>query len=129
MSAALMLPIPSPAARPITLYGIPNCDTVRAARAWLIAHGHDVAFHDFKKSGVPADRLAAWVHALGWERLLNRQGTTWRKLDGALRDAVVDAASAMQLLRAQPSMIKRPVVEWDDGAVTVGFDAAAWAAR
>ena len=129
MNAPSTPPNPRPGARPITLYGIPNCDTVRAARAWLIAQGHAVAFHDVKKSGVPADRLASWVHALGWDRLLNRQGTTWRKLDGALRDAVVDAASAMQLMRAQPSVIKRPVIEWDDGAVTVGFDAAAWAAR
>ena len=129
MSSRLTVPNQSPGARPITLYGVPNCDTVRAARAWLIAHGHDVAFHDFKKSGVPADRLAAWVHALGWERLLNQRGTTWRKLDVALRDAVVDAASAMPLMKAQASVIRRPVVEWDDGAVTVGFDAAAWAAR
>ncbi len=129
MSSLSTMPKPRPGARPITLYGIRNCDTVRAARAWLIAHGHNVAFHDFKQAGVPADRLADWVHALGWERLLNRQGTTWRKLDGALRDAIGDAASAMQLMRAQPSVIKRPVVEWGDGAVTVGFDAAAWAAR
>ena len=129
MSAALMLPIPSPAARPITLYGIPNCDTVRAARAWLIEQGHDVRFHDFKKAGVPADRLAAWVQALGWERVLNRQGTTWRKFDAALREALVDASSAMQLMRAQPSVIKRPVVEWSDGTVTVGFDALAWEGR
>ena len=129
MSAPLTLPNPRPGARPIALYGIATCDTVRAARAWLIAHGHEVAFHDFKKSGVPADRLAAWVHTLGWDRVLNRRGTTWRKLDLALRDAVVDAASAMKLMHAQASVIKRPVVEWDDGAVTVGFDAAAWAAR
>ena len=129
MSTDLMLPTPSSRARPITLYGIPNCDTVRAARAWLIEQGHDVRFHDFKKAGVPADRLAAWVQALGWERLLNRQGTTWRKFDAALREAVVDAASAMQLMRAQPSVIKRPVVEWSDGTVTVGFDALAWEGR
>ena len=122
-------PIPRPAALPINLYGIPNCDTVRAARDWLIGHGRAAAFHDFKQAGVPADRLAAWVQALGWERLLNRQGTTWRKLDVALREAVIDAESAKQLMRAQPSVVKRPVVEWDDGAVTVGFDAVAWAAR
>ena len=129
MSAALTLPIPSSGARPITLYGIPNCDTVRAAYAWLIEQGHDVRFHDFKKAGVPADRLAAWVQALGWGRLLNRQGTTWRKLDAALREAVVDAASAMQVMRVQPSVIRRPVLEWDDGTVTVGFDASAWEGR
>jgi len=113
----------------ITLYGIPNCDTVKRARAWLQAQGRDVAFHDFKKAGVPADRLDAWAEAVGWERLVNRSGTTWRKLDDAVRAAVVDAASAKRLMRDQASVIKRPVVEWADGAITVGFDAADWAGR
>ena len=112
-----------------TLYGIPNCDTVRKARAWLQAHAHDARFHDFKKAGVPADRLDAWVEALGWERLLNRKGTAWRGLDAAQRDGVRDAPSAKRLMLAQPSMIKRPVVEWGDGSVTVGFDASDWAGR
>jgi len=115
--------------RAITLYGIPNCDTVKKARAWLQATPHEVHFHDFKKAGVPADRLDAWAEAVGWERLLNRQGTTWRKLDDALRASVVDGASAKRVMLAQPSVIKRPVVEWGDGAVTVGFDAAGWAGR
>ncbi len=110
-----------------TLYGIPHCDTVKRARAWLAAHGVAYAFHDFKKAGVPADRLAAWVDAAGWERVLNRQGTTWRKLDPAAQARVVDAASAQALMREQASTIKRPVVEWDDGRVTVGFDETAWA--
>jgi len=113
----------------ITLYGIPNCDTVKRARAWLQAQGRDVAFHDFKKAGVPADRLDAWAQAVGWERLVNRSGTTWRKLDDAVRAAVVDAASAKRLMRDQASVIKRPVVEWADGAITAGFDAADWAGR
>jgi Spx/MgsR family transcriptional regulator len=112
-----------------TLYGIPNCDTVKKARAWLQAQGHDHTFHDFKKQGVPADRLSAWLAAAGWERVLNRQGTTWRKLDPALQATVVDASSAQVLLQEQPSAIKRPVVEWPDGAITVGFDAQAWAQR
>jgi len=111
------------------LYGIPNCDTVKRAREWLAAHGVDVAFHDFKKAGVPADRLAAWVDAAGWERVLNRKGTTWRKLDPALQASVADAASAQAVMREQPSVIKRPVVEWDDGRITVGFDEADWATR
>ena len=114
---------------PITLYGIPNCDTVKKARAFLAERGDAVAFHDFKKAGVPPVQLDAWMKAAGWERLLNRQGTTWRKLDEAQREATVDAASARRLMLEQPSVIKRPVVEWSDGAVTVGFDAAAWAAR
>jgi arsenate reductase len=113
----------------LTLYGIPNCDTVKRARAWLAQAGSDVRFHDFKKAGVPEDRLEAWAAAVGWERLLNRQGTSWRRLDDAQRAAVVDAASAKQLMRAQPSVIKRPVVEWDDGRVTVGFDPTDWARR
>ena len=113
----------------MTLYGIPNCDTVKKARAWLKAQGRDVAFHDYKKAGVPAERLDAWLRAAGWERVLNRKGTTWRKLDPALQASVVDATSAQALMRDQASVIKRPVVEWDDGRVTVGFDADDWATR
>jgi Spx/MgsR family transcriptional regulator len=113
----------------ITLYGIPNCDTVKKARQWLAAQSRDAAFHDFKKAGVPPDRLDAWLHSAGWERLLNRKGTAWRALDEAQRDAVVDAASARQVMLAHASTIKRPVVEWPDGAITVGFDAEDWARR
>ena len=113
----------------VTLYGIPNCDTVKRARAWLGEHGVDVRFHDFKKQGVPEDGLERWLQQAGWEKLLNRQGTTWRKLDDAVKAAVTDAASARALMRAQPSVIKRPVVEWDGaaGALTVGFDEASFA--
>jgi arsenate reductase len=113
----------------ITLYGIPNCDTVKKARTWLDEKGVTVQFHDFKKAGVPAARLDAWLKAIGWESLLNRKGTTWRKLDEALREATVDAASARRVMLDQPSVIKRPVVEWADGRITVGFDAADWATR
>lgn len=113
----------------ITLYGIPNCDTVRKARAWLAGNGVDHAFHDFKKQGVPADHLDRWLREAGWEKLLNRQGTTWRKLDPQSQARAADAAGARALMLAQPSVIKRPVVEWDDGGVSVGFDAAGWAAR
>jgi len=117
----------------LKLYGIPNCDTVKKARAWLQGredpHARDAQFHDFKKLGVPADRLNAWVDALGWERLLNRNGSTWRKLDESVRAAVVDGHSAKALMLAQASVIKRPVVEWGDGTVTVGFNAADWAGR
>jgi arsenate reductase-like glutaredoxin family protein len=79
-------------------------------------------FHDFKKSGVPPARLDAWIAAVGWETLVNRQGTTWKKLDEAARAAVVDAASAHALMLAAPSVIKRPVVEWPQGRISVGFD-------
>ena len=112
-----------------TLYGIPNCDTVKRARDWLATHGVEYRFHDFKKQGVPADRLAAWVAAAGWERVLNRKNTTWRKLPQAQQAAVVDPASAQSLMREQASVIKRPVVEWGDGRITVGFDEADWAQR
>lgn len=111
----------------ITIYGITNCDTVKRARAWLTDHALEHRFHDFRKEGVPPARLDAWLASAGWERLVNRQGTTWRKLDDATKAAVVDDASARALLLAQPSVIKRPVVEWADGRITVGFDAAAWA--
>lgn len=113
----------------IRLYGIPNCDTVKRARAWLQAHGHEAVFHDFKKAGVPADRLDAWVAAAGWERVLNRKGNTWRLLDDATRAAVTDEASAKRVMRDQASAIKRPVVEWADGAITVGFDEDDWLKR
>ena len=110
----------------IILYGIPNCDTVKKARAWLNAQGLAHEFHDFKKAGVPADRLAAWESELGWEKLLNRKGTTWRKLAPAEQAGAVDTASAQALMRAQPSLIKRPVVEWGKRS-TVGFDPLVWA--
>ena len=117
----------------ITLYGIPNCDTVQKARTWLAAHGKAHVFHDFKKQGVPPDRLAQWVETLGWESLLNRKGSTWRKLAADEQLAVHDSASAQALMLAQPSIIRRPVVEWGDGDVdaglTVGFDPQAWEKR
>ena len=110
------------------LYGIPNCDTVKKARDWLTEHGVDYQFHDFKKQGVPADQLARWAQAAGWETLLNRKGTTWRKLDAAAQAGAKDSAGAQALMLANPSVIKRPVVDWGKG-ITVGFDAAAWAER
>ena len=113
----------------ITLFGIPNCDTVKKARAWLAAQGLEHQFFDFKKQGVPEKELELWLKALGWEPLVNTRGTTWRKLDEAPRAAVVDGACARALMLAQPSVIKRPVAQWLDGSVTVGFDEAAWQSR
>ncbi|AEG92150.1 ArsC family reductase [Ramlibacter tataouinensis] len=109
----------------IVVYGIPNCDTVKKARQWLAGRGVEHRFHDFRKDGVPGERLAAWVVELGWEALVNRRGTTWRKLDAADQQRVADAASARALMAREPSVIKRPVVEWG-AATTVGFDPAAW---
>lgn len=114
----------------IIVYGIPNCDTVKKARTWLADQGLVHEFHDFKKQGVPAERLARWADAVGWDKLLNRKGTTWRKLDEATQSAVTDSASAQALMRAHASVIKRPVVEWAAaGDVAVGFDAQAWSGK
>jgi Spx/MgsR family transcriptional regulator len=113
----------------IMLYGIPNCDTVKKARTWLDQNDREVVFHDFKKAGVPAARLDAWMGTAGWERVLNRRGTAWRKLDEPLRESVVDAATAKAVMLANPSVIKRPVVEWEDGSITIGFDPIDWGRR
>lgn len=104
----------------ITLYGIPNCDTVKKARAWLADQGVSYQFHDFKKAGASPALLAAWAAHTSWELLLNRRGTTWRALPQAQRDAVVDGDSAIALMAASPSLIKRPVLA-TQGAVHVGF--------
>lgn len=104
-----------------TLYAIPNCNTVKKARVWLAERGVDYVFYDYKKQGVPLERAQVWMQALGWEVLLNRKGPTWRKLDAGIQAAVVDAASALACMQANSSVIKRPVIEWDDGGITVGF--------
>ncbi len=117
----------------ITLYGIPNCDTVKKARAWLTEYGLDHQFHDFKKLGVPPDRLKLWMAAVGWETLLNRKGTMWRKQSPEVQASVCDANSAAELMLMQSSVIKRPVVEWTANPskvdITVGFKPDAWAKR
>ncbi len=112
---------------PVRMYGITNCDTVKKARAFLSLRGVAYEFIDYKKQGVPADSLDDWVAALGWERLLNRKGNTWRGLEDGARAAATDAAGATRLMLAHPSVIKRPVVVWGDGRTTVGFDADEWA--
>ncbi len=113
----------------IVVYGIPNCDTVKRARAWLLAQGVEHRFHDFKKQGLDHHKLDGWMAACGWEVLLNRRGSTWRQLDPTAQQAVTDAATAAALMLAQTSVIKRPVVEWHDDSATVGFEADAWAAK
>lgn len=114
----------------ITLFGIPNCDTVKKARAWLTAQGLDYLFHNFATQGVPAEHLQRWVAHCGWETVLNRRGTTWRKLSAEEQASAKDAASAQVLMQQHPSLIKRPVVEWplaQGPLITVGWDAQAWA--
>lgn len=108
-----------------TVYGIPNCDSVKKARTWMDEHAVPYVFHDFKKQGVPPDALDFWLSQVGWEVLVNRKGTTWRKLEPELQAKVVDVASARALMLANPSVIKRPVVEMGD-TVMVGVNPEAW---
>ena len=109
-----------------TFYGIPNCDTVKKARVWLEGRGIAYSFHDYKKQGAEAARIARWVEVAGWEHLLNRAGTTFRKLPDTDK-ADIDAAKAVALMAANPSCIKRPVVE-HPGGLLVGFKADEWEA-
>jgi len=110
----------------IELYGIPNCDSVKKARRWLDEHGKEYAVHDYKKEGVDPVKLRAWSEVLGWETLLNRRGTTFRKLAEVDR-ADLDRDKAVKLMAAQNSLIKRPVVE-HAGGLLAGFDEAEWLA-
>jgi arsenate reductase len=102
-----------------TIYGIKNCDTMKKARAWLDARGIDYAFHDYKAAGIERARLEAWAGAVGWEALLNRAGTTFRKLPDARKQGLGEKA-ALALMLEQPSIIKRPVLD-ADGTLLVGF--------
>jgi arsenate reductase len=111
----------------ITIYGIKACDTMKKARAWLEAAGIEYAFHDYRVDGIDEARLRGWIAQVGWEVLLNRAGTTFRKLPEAERDGV-DEARAIRLMLAQPAMIKRPVL--DLGArIVVGFRPEAYQAQ
>jgi Spx/MgsR family transcriptional regulator len=111
----------------VDFYGIPNCDTVKKARAWLDANGIAYTFHDYKKEGADPLKLRAWIAAMGWDTVLNRRGTAFRKLDPA-QTAGLDAEKVVPLMQAHPSTIKRPVVE-HSGGLLVGFDPAEWEAR
>ncbi len=105
----------------ITLYGIPNCDTVKKARTWLDANGHAYAFHDFRKAGLDEATVARWLKQQSWEVLVNKKGTTWRGLPDEQKATVTDAASATALMLQATSVIKRPVLCVND-QVLVGFD-------
>jgi len=108
---------------PITIYGIKNCETMKKARAWLDRRGVAYAFHDYKTAGIERDRLEDWCRKVGWEKLLNRAGMTYRKLPDKDK-ADIDAKKAVALMLAQPSMIKRPVLDLGRGKLVVGFDPA-----
>ena len=110
----------------IHLYGIPNCDTLKKARKWLDAQGIEYTFHDYKKEGADKDNLGRWADACGWEVLLNRRGTTFRKLDDAAKSDI-DRDRAIGLMIEHSSLIKRPVAEHENGnRVLVGFSESEW---
>lgn len=108
----------------VTLYGIPNCDTVKKARKWLDGKGIAYGFHDYKKQGADAGKIAGWVGQAGWEKVLNRAGTTFRKLPDADKEGL-DADKAVAVMAANPSAIKRPIVE-HPGGLLVGFREDEW---
>lgn len=103
----------------IRIYGIPNCDTMKKARKWLDANNLEYEFHDYKKQGVPEKNLKLWVQTASWEVVLNKRGTTWRKLDDDIKNNI-DENSAIQVMLDNPSAIKRPILE-KDNMLLVGF--------
>ena len=112
---------------PITIYGIKNCDTMKKARAWLDKAGVDYTFHDYKAAGIERERLERWAKKVGWETLLNRAGTTFKKLPDKDKESVTEKR-AIALMLAQPSMIKRPLLELGGGKLLVGFKPEIYAA-
>jgi Spx/MgsR family transcriptional regulator len=116
----------------ITVYGIPNCDTVKKARTWLSEQGYVYVFHDFKKQGLPEKVLARWLNEAGWEKVLNRKGTSWRKLSPQEQVSITSADTARPFILANPSLVKRPVIEWQTSKsveMTIGFQPDLWLAR
>ena len=103
----------------ITVFGIKNCDTIKKARNWLTDQGIEYQFHDFRANGIDRDRIETWIQQAGWETVLNRRGTTWRKLDAAIQDTV-NRNNVAALLAEHPAMIKRPVLDID-GDISIGF--------
>jgi len=104
------------------VYGIPNCNTVKKARTWLSDQGITFEFHDFKKQGISSEKLHEWCTAFGWERVLNKKGTTWRKLSPEQQVSITDEDTAVALLMENTSAVKRPVIEMDGKPVLIGFD-------
>lgn len=110
------------------LYGIPNCNTVKKARAWLDQHGVQYEFHDFKKQGLDSTTATAWLVQQPWEKLINRAGMTWRNLSDTEKSSIVDSTSAHPLMLAKTSVIKRPVLEQDGKILHLGFDETSYTA-
>jgi arsenate reductase len=115
-------------AKTLTIYGIKNCDTMKKARAWLDKQGVAYDFHDYKSAGIERERLEAWSKKVGWETLLNQAGTTFKKLPDKDKTGL-DAKKAIALMLAQPSMIKRPVLDLGGGKLLVGFKPETYAAQ
>jgi arsenate reductase len=114
-------------ANTMTVYGIPNCNTVKKATSWLKENGLEFTFHDFKKNGISEEKLNAWCDAFGWENVLNKKGTTWRKLSPDVQAAVVDQSTAVDLMRNHTSAIKRPLIEQQNRPVLIGFQEGSYA--
>jgi arsenate reductase len=112
----------------VVVHGIPNCDTVKKARAWLTAHGVVHRFHDVRRDGLPPERLASWAAATTPEALLNRKGSTWRGLADGERAAAATGSGLLALIARHPTLLRRPVVEWPEGP-TIGFDPVVFAER
>ena len=106
----------------VLIYGIRNCDTIKKTLAWLSDHKIEYQFHDYKKEGINVEKLNEWANQTGWEILLNKKGTTWKKLNESLREGITDQAAATELMSEQTSLIKRPVGELDEAILAVGFD-------
>jgi arsenate reductase len=108
------------------VYGIPNCNTVKKGLNWLTEHGFKPEFHDFKKKGISIEKLNDWCGIFGWEKVLNKKGTTWKKLSLLEQEAVIDQASAVLVMLKNTSAIKRPVVEVNGNPVLIGFEESAY---
>lgn len=104
------------------IYGIPNCSTVKKTLDWFKQNNVDYEFHDFKKKGISTAKLEKWADQTGWEALLNKRGTTWKKLDADLQKSIIDRKSAFELMIEKPSIIKRPVIETGSGDIILGFN-------
>lgn len=111
------------------VYGIKNCDTVKKALNWLKENNKTFEFHDYKKEGITSEKLQSWSSQVGWEVLLNRKGTTWRKLDEETKNAVVDETHAINVMLTNTSIIKRPVIEKEGRVLAVGFDEASYSTK
>lgn len=109
-----------------TVYGIPNCNTVKKALDWLNEHQIAYEFHDYKKKGITAEKLQSWAAQTGWEALVNKKGTTWRQLDPAAQASVTSEKAAVTLMKEKTSVIKRPLIEKNNKVVALGFDEEAY---